>query len=685
MSLAIGELVLVGLGKPSLYQAGASTIGFGVLYVCWFWLTVGWLLQLLSRWNAERLQTSPVRRVIGWLLTAAPVTILAVGYLVSWGLFLHSGRFANFETGRFVLFNVRFLWPYLVEGEPQHLAAIAVVMIGVIAGVPWLLALAVSRPEWRSGSTKRSPALVTWAVISLSTLYVWRALPAEPSVVRQAIRVHALSHGLNPAFSLYVSHREAGIKGTIPANLNVNMLTPLDAQPTAEQAKLEQESYLGRLPTPAPNVIFVAIESLRHDTIGLQHQGQTVLPNINRLADNGVNWTRAYAESTHSDYADVCLVSSLYPLRTLRHHYYGPSDPWPKTLIYDILKPLGYQTAIISSQNEAWGGMAEFLVSPNLDYFYHPETGHAETFVSEMDPGFARQVKLGGLVAGKFPDAHTTDEAIRWITQQSQAGKPFFVSMNLQSSHFPYLMPDSVPRPFTPHQLAPNISFLDYPLSEVETVRNAYYNAIHECDRQVGRLVDALQQLGCLENTILIVTGENGEAFHECGSVTHAREPVEPAIHIACVMHAPRFLPAAEQDYPFEHVDLVPTVCGLLKLPQHASFQGIDALANDRLPAEQRLTFCHVLSELAEADSVTLGGQFKFTIDRRTGAETLFDVVDDPRQQHDLIDTQRDLADELREVLSQWRSRQLAYYHYPNYYLSYFPPQPPRWEEAAVH
>ena len=204
-----------------------------------------------------------------------------------------------------------------------------------------------------------------------------------------------------------------------------------------------------------PSIIIVAVESLRHDTIHQVHQGQEILPHINRLARQGLHLTRAYAESTHSDYADVCLVSSLYPLRTRRHHYYGPTDPWPRTLIYDLLEPRGYATAIISSQNECWGGMDHFLSRPSLQLFYHPETSGQATVMSDMDSGFAREVRLGGLVAGKFPDDHTTDVTIDWITQQVRADRPFFVSMNFQSSHFPYLLPESVPRPFRPCDLDP--------------------------------------------------------------------------------------------------------------------------------------------------------------------------------------------------------------------------------------
>jgi arylsulfatase A-like enzyme len=348
------------------------------------------------------------------------------------------------------------------------------------------------------------------------------------------------------------------------------------------------------------------------------------------------------------------------------------------TRIYDLLQPRGYATAIISSQNEAWGGMDHFLKSDHLQWFYHPETGHAQTWVSSMDRGFSSEVAAGGLVAGKFADSHTTDQAIDWITRQVRAGRPFFLSMNFQSSHFPYLMPDDVPRPFSPCELPSDISFVEYPPGQIERVRNAYCNAIHECDRQVGRLVDALRTLGQLDNTILVVTGENGEAFHEAGQVSHASEPVEPVIHVACVLHAPRLLSPRIEDYPFEHVDLVPTVLGLMGWPTHPSFQGIDVLAADRPPAEERLTYCHVLSSLAQSDAILRGGRWKLTVNQRTGASTLHDVVSDPLEEHDLLAAEPELAKQLRRLVDQWRDQQLAYYHFPSYYLNYFPPRPPR-------
>ncbi len=669
------EAILISCGQPSLYATDGVTIAFGLLYLGWFWLTVGWGLEMIGRgWTHWFHRVGWFGKLAAWSTLGVSAAVLVCGYAISWGLFFRAGRFANLETGRFLLFNFRQLWPYFREAEPVQLLLVVGLMVTGLVALPGFVYLSIDETRRFPTRQLRQPA-IAWMTLAVAATFSWHHLPPQRSTLRQAVRQHALKHALNPSFSLYVSHLESRAAEPIKPTLQVGELRPLSSTAGYLTGQTSHD--------PLPSIIFVAVESLRYDTIHLRHQGQEVLPQINRLAKDGLHLTRAYAQSTHSDYADVCLVSSLYPLRTRRHHYYGPSDPWPVTRIYDVLKPLGYATAIISSQNEAWGGMDHFLASPNLDLFYHPETSQAASWVAPMDRGFSAEIEAGGLVAGKFPDSFTTDHVLAWIERQVREGKPFFLSMNLQSSHFPYLMPADVARPFVPHELPPDISFVDYPRDQVDVVRNAYYNAIHECDHQIGRLVARLAELQQLDNTILVITGENGEAFHECGRVTHASDPVEPAIHVACVIHAPRHLPGRVEDYPFEHVDLVPTVLGLVGLPPHPNFQGIDILAPDRPTVATRLTYCHVLSSLAEADTVMLAGQWKLTVDHRSGESTLFDVVTDPWQTHNICSQQPALAAQLRECLDAWRQRQLAYYHFPAYYLNYFPPAPPQFGRDA--
>lgn len=664
------ELFLVAFSQENIYGSFRTAV-VGIAFVAWFWVTLGWSLYFLG--CICRRTTREQSRFVT-LLVWSLVTILSVGlillYAISWFLFFHSGRFANYETWRFVAFNFDHLWTYVVEAEPIHLLTAGLLLAVALAAVPAALYWS-SRAHWENHSRHlASKQFAVWLVLWLGLYGAWCNLAKEPSVHRRVTHSQALKHRMHPTMTLYASHLESRFRKPIEDTLDPASLVPLENG---------NEFQLTPAGPDAPSVIIVAIESLRRDTIHQQHQGIEVLPNINRLALKGLQLTRAYSQSTHSDYADVCLVSSLYPLRSQNHFYYGPNDPYPRTLIYDLLEPTGYSTAIISSQNEAWGGMVHFLERPSLQYFYHPETSDAETVYSELDTGFAHEVSKGGLVAGKLTDEHTTSEAINWIRKQVENGRPYFLSMNYQSSHFPYLIPDDCPRPFQPATLDPSISFVDYPEDQTETVRNAYFNSIHECDRQIGRLVEALKELGQLENTILIVTGENGEDFHECGTVTHAREPVQPAMHIACVFHAPKYLQPQVDDYPFEHVDLVPTILGLMGHPSHPNFQGIDVLSSNRPPADRRLTFCHVNSCFAQGDTIMLGGRWKLTQDHRTHETMLHDVENDPLQQTNLINDYPELASVLAESLNQWRNDQLAYYHFPHHYLSYYPPQPPAW------
>jgi arylsulfatase A-like enzyme len=222
------------------------------------------------------------------------------------------------------------------------------------------------------------------------------------------------------------------------------------------------------------------------------------------------------------------------------------------------------------------------------------------------------------------------------------------------------------------------LDFFKYPPDKVDVMRNGYYNALRESDRQIGRLLDALRVNGQLSHTIIALTGDHGEAFYEeAGYVTHGREPIEPVIRTACVLYAPGLIPPREDDYPVELIDVLPTVLGVLGLRPHPNFQGIDVLAADRPPRQQRLLFFHTETPVAHVDAALWMGRWKYSHDRLRGRETLFDVVADPNETIDLVQQQPQLADSLRQILETWRRRQLAYYRFPMYYERYFPPSPP--------
>ena len=97
----------------------------------------------------------------------------------------------------------------------------------------------------------------------------------------------------------------------------------------------------------------------------------------------------------------------------------------PRLPLYSwIFLPLS-QTAIVSSQNERWGGMINYHRPENLDHFFHAEVYSGPTISPFEDAGFADWVReTRG--AGSVDDRYTVDEAIRWV--DTTTGTPFLIA-----------------------------------------------------------------------------------------------------------------------------------------------------------------------------------------------------------------------------------------------------------------
>ncbi len=305
------------------------------------------------------------------------------------------------------------------------------------------------------------------------------------------------------------------------------------------------------------------------------------------------------------------LLRRLYPLVALPapdagHHYYKATDPWPKTLIYDLLKPAGYATALVAAENLSWGKMDAFLRTPNLELFFDAETSGMSGRVDSGDDGIAREVREGVLST----EFSTTDRPWTWRFLDSKAGRGGSPFLSRSRSAEPAL-----------------------PLSAAGRNRDAF-SAVHdrlrrflrplplqEDGRRPERLLQRASRSGpatgagryALEprgrsKIVLVVYGDHGEAFHENGQVTHAAQPIEVVARVPCIIVAPRYLEPRTDDYPAQLIDLPPIVLSLIGWPSHPNFQGIDLLAADRPARERRALFIHTENPLSHTDAVILEG-----------------------------------------------------------------------------
>src|SRR4029079_10061278 len=97
------------------------------------------------------------------------------------------------------------------------------------------------------------------------------------------------------------------------------------------------------------NVVVALVDSLRVDQLRAAGGPREVMPVLEGLAREGRVFGDCIAQATHTDYSAPAVFSSHYPLRARDVYRYSKNPPYPRVMIYDVLKSLGWRTALFSS------------------------------------------------------------------------------------------------------------------------------------------------------------------------------------------------------------------------------------------------------------------------------------------------------------------------------------------------
>ena len=437
------------------------------------------------------------------------------------------------------------------------------------------------------------------------------------------------------------------------------------ALPVETMARGPREPALGTAITnynppllDAPNVVLVMLESIpwKRTTFGGGRAGS--MPNLEALAAESVIFTRPYTTSTHSDYAQMAVLSSLHPRKFDRHDFYTELT-YPRTLIWDALEPAGYVTSMFSAQNENWGNMIDYLSTPGLGLMRHspdwPEAEHR---------GRGDETK----VWSETPVA-------AWREWRHQVpDEPFFTYFNFQENHFPYGVPRSAPKPFAPWEMDFPASFIRYPKDQVPVMLNRFYNALRYADEQLGAIVTELEARGEWDRTIFVVVSDHGEAFYEHAQPTHGTALYEEQIRSFLLMRVPGVAPRIVET-PVSLLDVAPTLLRMLGLPDHGNFQGRGDILDASYDGNRRPLFL-TIQGLTSEDGVLIG-PWKYIVNWGARERVVFQLQDDPREQSNLIQAAPDRAAWLEAQLAEFLARQRDYYSNQRWEQGYYPPPLP--------
>lgn len=402
-----------------------------------------------------------------------------------------------------------------------------------------------------------------------------------------------------------------------------------------------------------PNIVLITVEATNIHHLGYEGSKRGATPNLDRLASESLVAHHAYTTATHSNYAQPAILSSLFPRRGSDLDMYE-SLAYPRFLLHDAAKALGYTTSVISSQDEDWQGMRRFQLTGNIDFYHHSPDFRGE----HLDIGTEDVV----------PDGLTAKAVLEWIDGTRAGGKPFEVYVNMQATHFPYSVPPNDPHPFTPYEPKGTYNYVHYDRSELETVENRYDNALHSIDTAVGILMDGLAARGLADDTIFVFVADHGELFWEHDMVTHGRTLFESEAVVPLIVRYPRRIHPGHVDIPVSTLDILPTITDAMGIPPHPSWQGQSLLpfehdartapSND--PAHAGI-FMNIQG-WKHLDGMVCY-PFKLVYDPETETRALYDIQADPEEASDLATLRPQIADALANTLHAQIAAQLAYHH----------------------
>jgi arylsulfatase A-like enzyme len=319
-----------------------------------------------------------------------------------------------------------------------------------------------------------------------------------------------------------------------------------------------------------PNVLFILIDTLRHDhTTPYGYQRDTT-PEIARLlAAHGTVVEDTYSQAPWTLPSVVSFMTGRYPGELLGQDLSAYAIPKGIPSLPERFAELGYETA-------------GFIANPSL----HAGAG--------FDRGF-RTLYVPPADIRWMLDKHADDvnaHVLPWLAAYQDQERPFFLYVHYIDPHDPYMNPDLVGgyrSPFMPDYKGPiagdwihgiyggKLQLTD-PAADVAHIRALYDNEVHYVDRYVGQIVSALKP-EVLANTLIVLTADHGEELYDHGGWKHGQTLYEEQIHVPLIFRWDGRIPAGRRlAGTTALLDLVPTLMAAAGAKPEPEWDGIDLL-----------------------------------------------------------------------------------------------------------
>jgi len=328
--------------------------------------------------------------------------------------------------------------------------------------------------------------------------------------------------------------------------------------------------YAFLLPATRPNVLLITIDTWRADRFSFLNDKFVRTPELDKLAASSIVFVKAFAHNPCTLPSHTNILTGTTPL------FHGISDNTGFRLsekfltLTELLKSNGYKTAAFIG---AFPLDSRFGLNQGFDLYddYYGTHNELEFFYIER-----RAEKVVQL-------------ALDWLKKNDK--ESWFVWVHIFDPHQPYLPPE----PFN-HDYSSDL----------------YSGEVAYADQQLGKLFSLLREKNLLKNTVIVVTGDHGEALGEKGEQTHSYFAYNNTLHVPLILYYPGVKPQMSRAY-VAHIDIFPTICDLLKLkkPDHLQGESLFKLMSDESYAKKRSIYFESLTAYLNRDWAPLRGVIK--------------------------------------------------------------------------
>ena len=430
-----------------------------------------------------------------------------------------------------------------------------------------------------------------------------------------------------------------------------------------------------------PNLLLILTDHFRGDCLSRLGHPAAETPHLDSLSLRGATFTHAYTPCPSCIAARRSLMTGMTPYS---HGMVGYQDgrPWEyaHTLAGELARA-GYQTANVGKTHfhppRLHLGFEQLTISEDYQEWLSRQPGiEVEKFAHGVPPN-SWLGRPNHLPEHLLEETWFVGRSLEFLRKRDPT-RPFFLCLSFNGPHPPWCPPQvyydqfidrDLPLPVVGDWAGRHAEKSGYPLDVNawqgripdrlnQRARAAYFAYLAFLDAQIGRLIERMQRIGLLDNSLVLFTSDHGEMLgdHHLWRKTYAYEASARVPFIAC----PPASLQVERNVEIPHVvgweDIMPTFLELAGVPIPSTIEGSSILPLLRGESDNWRPWYH--SEHSpcyhpeNANQFLTDGRWKYIWNPITGEEQLFHLEKDPQECRDLADD----TDAI-EVLEEWRSR----------------------------